>query len=389
MSAKRYDVEATLLAVRSRLLIGVAITGFAFIAAMGLLGSGPAESSAAVRSVAHAQPLLPGQDAAGTQDLADFNANVVRPAASQALSLEQTRAKVAETQAALQVAQLQKQSDDLRVSRAAAGVAELEDEARNVAQATVSSAIKAFQRGGNSVSILEVQDLNAGFRASTLNEAALLSNADVFTQFYSKQRDADLAVAELEVFSVRNTELADRVAVLEEELQADQAWLAQLEERNLQQRARSVTAQASTWTQNRGRKQGFYLLTCPVNGVHSFIDSWGFPRSGGRRHKGVDILANVGVEIVAPVNGRVEHFSNRVGGRSFRMWDENGNYFYGTHLSGFGKEGEVKAGEVIGYVGDDGNAAGIPHLHFEIHAGGRGNQINPFIDSAAVCSGAR
>ncbi len=388
-------MEATLLAVRSRLFVGVAITGFAFIAAMGLLGSSPAESSATVSSVAPAAtasagPLaaVPAQDAAGTQDLADLNPSVVRPAASQALSLDQTRVKVAETEAALQVVVLQKRSDDLRMSRAAAGVAELEDEAREVAESTVASAVKAFQRGPSDVSILDVQDLNAGFRASTLNEAALLANTEIFNQFYAKQQDADIAAAELEVFALRNNQLSDRVAVLEEELQADQAWLAQLEERNLQQRARSVTAQASTWTQNRGRKQGFYLLTCPVNGPHSFIDSWGFPRSGGRRHKGVDILANIGVEIVAPVNGRVEHFSNRVGGRSFRMWDDNGNYFYGTHLSGFGVEGEVSAGEVIGYVGDDGNAAGIPHLHFEIHAGGRGNQINPFIDSAAVCSGA-
>ncbi len=382
--------------MRSRLFIGVAITGFAFVAAMGLLGSGPAESSAAVAfgASSHSGPIglqtaLPNQDAAGSQDVADLSPSTVRPAASQALSLDQTRTKVAEVEAALQVAVLQKQSDDLRISRAAAGVAELENEARDVAESTVASAIKAFQRGGTEANILDVQDLNAGFRASTLNEAALLANTEIFNQFYAMQQDADIAAAELEVFAVRNDELSSRVAALEEELQADQAWLAQLEERNLQQRARSVTAQASTWTQNRGRKQGFYLLTCPVNGPHSFIDSWGYPRSGGRRHKGVDILANIGVEIVAPVNGRVEHFSNRVGGRSFRMWDDNGNYFYGTHLSGFGKEGEVKAGEVIGYVGDDGNAAGIPHLHFEIHAGSRGNQINPFIDSAAVCSGAQ
>ncbi|MEM7322891.1 MAG: M23 family metallopeptidase, partial [Actinomycetota bacterium] len=129
---------------------------------------------------------------------------------------------------------------------------------------------------------------------------------------------------------------------------------------------------------------------CPVDGPHDFIDSWGFPRSGGRRHKGVDLLAEIGVPIVAPVSGRVEFRSNSVGGRSFHLFGENGNYFYGTHLSAYGEvEGEIRAGQVIGYVGDDGNAAGIPHLHFEIHPGGRGNPINPFIDTAAVCDGAR
>ncbi|MCP4224551.1 MAG: M23 family metallopeptidase, partial [Actinomycetia bacterium] len=77
------------------------------------------------------------------------------------------------------------------------------------------------------------------------------------------------------------------------------------------------------------------------------------------------------------------------GGRSYRLYGDDGNYFYGTHMSAYGKEGQVNAGEVIGYVGDSGNASGIPHLHFEIHPGGRGDPINPFIDTAAVCSGAQ
>ncbi len=236
--------------------------------------------------------------------------------------------------------------------------------------------------------LLELTDLNAGLRANALGDAALLADAQVFKSFYAKQKDLEIAQAELVVRTDVNRELSSRVVELQQALEAEQSWLAELEEANIQQLARRDSVKASTWAQSRGRKQGFFLLTCPVAGPHSFIDSWGFPRSGGRRHKGVDILASPGTPIVAPVSGVVEHRGNRVGGRSFHLRDEYGNYFYGTHMSGYGKSGQVKAGEVIGYVGDDGNAAGIPHLHFEIHAGGRGNQINPYIDSAAVCSGA-
>ncbi len=130
---------------------------------------------------------------------------------------------------------------------------------------------------------------------------------------------------------------------------------------------------------------GDHIDICPVAGPHSFTDTWGAPRSGGRSHVGVDIMADIGTPVVAPVAGRVEYRSNSVGGRSFHLWSDD-DYFYGTHLSGYGDtEGDVEVGEIIGYVGDDGNAAGIPHLHFEIHVGGQGNTVNPFPDTETVC----
>ena len=126
------------------------------------------------------------------------------------------------------------------------------------------------------------------------------------------------------------------------------------------------------------------LSYCPVSGAVSFIDSWGFPRSGGRRHKGVDMMARTGTPIVAPVAGSVTHRSNSVGGRSFYLNGNDGNSYYGTHMSGYGESGSVSAGTVVGYVGDDGNAAGMPHLHFEIHPGG-GAAVNPYSATRAAC----
>jgi len=273
---------------------------------------------------------------------------------------------------------------------ATSAAAELAEETAQVADETLRSAIDAYRQSAVPESIFALDDLTESIRASSLRNAAVSADTESFDAFRDLRKDLELEQAELLDKQTRSELANAEVTTLEEQLENELLWFSQLEERRLSNRAAVVAAQASYRAQYRGRKQGYILDTCPVNGPHSFIDSWGFARSGGRRHKGVDILADVGVELVAPVSGTVQHFSNSIGGRSYRLFanDGTGNYFYGTHLSAFGKQGEVEAGEVIGYVGEDGNAAGIPHLHFEIHLGGRGNPINPFIDSAAVCSGA-
>jgi peptidoglycan LD-endopeptidase LytH len=128
-------------------------------------------------------------------------------------------------------------------------------------------------------------------------------------------------------------------------------------------------------------------IVCPVQAAVSFVDSFGAPRSGGKAHQGVDMMAGMGTPTVAPVSGRVEHRGNAVGGLSWWLYGDNGDEYFGTHLSGYENQGVgwVGAGTVIGYVGDSGNAAGgSPHLHFEIHPGG-GGAINPFPDVAAAC----
>jgi peptidoglycan LD-endopeptidase LytH len=127
-------------------------------------------------------------------------------------------------------------------------------------------------------------------------------------------------------------------------------------------------------------------FVCPVQGAASFVDSFGAARSGGRTHQGVDMMAASGTPTVAPASGRVEHRGSSLGGLSWWVHADDGTTYYGTHLSGYANEGAgwVQAGTVIGYVGDTGNAAGTPHLHFEMHPGG-GAAVDPYPQVATSC----
>ena len=156
------------------------------------------------------------------------------------------------------------------------------------------------------------------------------------------------------------------------------------------QTAREVRDAAQRAEEERRRKIEAGVLFCPVDGGGlNFIDSWGFARSGGRAHKGVDMMAAAGTPTVAPVSGQVVHRGSSLGGLSWYVYGDNGNMYYGTHLSGYANQGAgwVEAGTVIGYVGSSGNAsASAPHLHFEIHPGG-GAAVNPYPATYQACFG--
>jgi peptidoglycan LD-endopeptidase LytH len=125
-------------------------------------------------------------------------------------------------------------------------------------------------------------------------------------------------------------------------------------------------------------------IVCPVGGPSAFSDTWGAPRSGGRRHQGVDMLGARGTPIIAVVDGIAKDETNGLGGNAVGFVGNNGNSYYYAHLESWAKNGPVRQGDVIGYMGDTGDAKGTVHLHFEVHPG-NGAAVDPFPSAKYAC----
>jgi len=125
-------------------------------------------------------------------------------------------------------------------------------------------------------------------------------------------------------------------------------------------------------------------MVCPIAGHYGFANTWGAPRSGGRSHQGVDMIAASGLPIIAVEAGTVRFSSNRLGGNAAWLTGNSGTKYYYAHLSSYvGSSGPVSRGQQIARNGQTGNA-GTPHLHFEVHPGG-GRAVNPYPYVRAVC----
>ncbi|MFT5026463.1 MAG: peptidoglycan hydrolase-like protein with peptidoglycan-binding domain [Ilumatobacter sp.] len=126
------------------------------------------------------------------------------------------------------------------------------------------------------------------------------------------------------------------------------------------------------------------IVRFPIQGQCYFGNTWHAPRGNGRLHEGVDVIAGEGNLLYAVVDGTIsKQYWDRPGalaGNGLRVAQDDGTYFTYLHMSGFspGIEvgTEVKAGDVVGFVGNTGSSA-TPHLHFEIHPGG-GAAVNPY-----------
>lgn len=112
----------------------------------------------------------------------------------------------------------------------------------------------------------------------------------------------------------------------------------------------------------------------------NIISVFGDQRGSSRLHKGIDIKAPKGTPVVAVTDGFIERVrEGGAGGKQIYLRSGDGRQFYYAHLDDWKCQemDVVSRGQVIGYVGDTGNARSTtPHLHFEIMVGKR-ESIDP------------
>lgn len=174
--------------------------------------------------------------------------------------------------------------------------------------------------------------------------------------------------------------VAERLVDARIELESARASLVEV-------RRASVAAQFNLAVFAAGSEIVIHGFVFPVGDPHAFGDSFGAPRMMGtgyeHAHQGTDIMAPAGTPLFACERGIITKMGSDVlGGTKLWLKGESGTYYYYAHLSAFAEgltEGlVVEAGDVIGLVGDTGNArGGAPHLHFEIHPDG-GMAVNPY-----------
>lgn len=135
------------------------------------------------------------------------------------------------------------------------------------------------------------------------------------------------------------------------------------------------------------------VTTCPVVGAVQFSQSYNIRHHRGGRHGGIDIYAKRGTPVVAPEKGLLTYGSNSKGGLTAYLYADEYTYYFahmdsqgiqGLSLSFGGEAWQVRAGTIIGTVGNTGNAKRTsPHLHFEKRIGEK--KRNPYSLLADTC----
>jgi murein DD-endopeptidase MepM/ murein hydrolase activator NlpD len=300
-----------------------------------------------------------------------------------------------------------------RISRMEAAVERYETEAAELEESARTIVLDAYMSGqknliGTAFNATNIQDLvtsRALIDRAAERELASIDNLDAVS------RQADRSSAELDIRRADVAANEDSAALVVEEIaelqsrqrrilaDADDALTdaisalnREIKEKKIEddRRKRQAAAQSASRPGAAGGAPAAATpgFMCPVQGGAAFIDSWGFPRSGGRSHKGVDMFNARNTPLVAVVDGRIKLSSNSLGGLSTHLYADNGVVYYYTHLeahpSGLSSGQRVAKGTVVGFLGNSGNARYTsPHLHFEIRPNGKA--VNPYPTVRSAC----
>lgn len=238
------------------------------------------------------------------------------------------------------------------------------EEAQNV---LAERAVSAYMRGNEG-------DLEATLAANDPNEAS--RNAAMMESVLDADNHA------VDDYRAARRQVSEDLVDLADERQTVLAELIQAKDYDKAARADVVDARVQLAAFEAGSEIFVTGMVFPVDDPHDYIDSWLFPRSGGRQHQGIDIFAPVGTNLFAVERGVVAKVGNNtLGGIKLWIYGESGTTYYYAHLRGYApgiRDGlVVDAGDVVGFVGNTGNAATTPsHLHFEIHPN-NGPAVNP------------
>ena len=250
---------------------------------------------------------------------------------------------------------------------------------RAVAVYTSDRALAAFSGFTNGADLIQsARGAKLASGASARDYAAIRSITDISLQLARRRDELDSRLAEQQ----------QATADLEAERKNVEMALASMTRRGraLQSRliVRADRAERAPVTAPSGPIPVVTDFVCPVRGPMTFTDSWGAPRSGGRRHAGTDIMNPHGTENVAVVSGTFETHRSGAGGLTIYLHGDDGHTYYYAHLSQIvGPDRRVARGEVIGRTGSSGNAS-TPHTHFEFHPNG-GQAVNSYPLLRAHC----
>lgn len=259
----------------------------------------------------------------------------------------------------------------------------------------VARAVDLYMRGGNDLQTIFLTSASVSDMMIAQEVVAAASDSDIGVIEGLNALTADTERLRGEVLDVR-----EELRMLREEMESQTARLEVAREQaavNQQKLSGECARVKAAWDAEVARRKAAEAAAkrgsagglssdatpgfiCPVAGSVSFINDWGFPRSGGRTHKGTDMFAKRGTPVVAVANGSISTGNGGLGGITVNLRSDYGVRFYYAHLdswaSGIKSGIRVNKGDVLGYVGTTGNARGTPpHLHFGITTT---QQVNPF-----------